>query len=84
MAVEYLGTGQPDGTNFGTATGKIGFYGLTAPIVKPSFTNAAVGTSLSSTTAAVWAWKTAAQTASVVALLNELRSQLVAFGLVTT
>jgi hypothetical protein len=34
MAVEYLDSGNDDGTNFGRAAGKIGFYGLTTPIVK--------------------------------------------------
>jgi len=37
MAVEYLGSGNDDGTNFGNSTSdKIGFYGLTTPIVQPS------------------------------------------------
>lgn len=39
MAVEYLGSGNDDGVNFGRATtDKIGFYGLTTPIVQPSIT----------------------------------------------
>jgi hypothetical protein len=39
MAVEYLGSGNDDGVNFGrSTTDKIGFYGLTAPIVQPSIT----------------------------------------------
>jgi len=36
MAVEYLGKGNDDGTNFGRSADKIGFYGLTTPIVKPT------------------------------------------------
>ena len=37
MAVEYLTSANDDGTNFGkSATSKIGFYGLTTPIVQPS------------------------------------------------
>lgn len=36
MAVEYLGNGNDDGTNFGRSADKIGFYGLTTPIVKPT------------------------------------------------
>lgn len=35
---EYLGSGQPDGENLGRSGGKIGFYGLATPIVKPSVT----------------------------------------------
>lgn len=38
MAVQYLGTGNDDGVNFGRSTDKIGFYGLATPIVKPSLT----------------------------------------------
>lgn len=35
MTVQYLGNGNPDGTNFGfSTTEKIGFYGLAAPIVQ--------------------------------------------------
>jgi hypothetical protein len=39
MAVEFLGTGNDDGVNFGrSSTDKIGFYGLTTPIVQPTLT----------------------------------------------
>lgn len=38
MAVEYLDNGNDDGSNFGRSDGKIGFYGLTTPIVKPTIT----------------------------------------------
>ena len=38
MAVEYLDNGDDDGTNFGRSDGKIGFYGLTTPIVKATVT----------------------------------------------
>lgn len=39
MAVEYLDNGNDDGTNFGYSTSsKIGFYGLTTPIVQPTIT----------------------------------------------
>lgn len=45
MAVEYLGTGNDDGVNFGRATtDKIGFYGLATPIVQPSVTWPNTGT----------------------------------------
>jgi hypothetical protein len=44
MAVEYKNTND-DGANFGRSAGKIGFYGLTAPIVKQTIAEeiAAVG-----------------------------------------
>lgn len=49
MAVEYLGTGNDDGVNFGrSTTDKIGFYGLTTPIVQPAIT--AISTATATTT----------------------------------
>jgi hypothetical protein len=45
MAVEYLGSGNDDGVNLGrSTTDKIGFYGLTTPIVQPSITAVATAT----------------------------------------
>lgn len=67
MAVEYVDKNNDDGTNFGISTGKIGFYGLTAPIVKPTCTFAATS---GSTVAA-----------SVAADLYALRETIVALGL---
>jgi hypothetical protein len=48
MTIEYVGDGNSDGTNFGQSGEKIGFYGLTTPIVKPEIT--AVGTTTATTT----------------------------------
>jgi hypothetical protein len=70
MAVEYIDNGNDDGTNFGRSDGKIGFYGLTTPIVKPTTTFAAT----SATTVA----------ASVAADLYALRSTLESLGLLIT
>jgi hypothetical protein len=45
MAVEYLGSGNDDGVNMGrSSTDKIGFYGLTTPIVRPAITAVATAT----------------------------------------
>jgi hypothetical protein len=45
MAVEYLGSGNDDGVNLGrSTTDKIGFYGLTTPIVQPAITAVATAT----------------------------------------
>lgn len=52
MAVEYAGKGNDDGSNFGRDGGKIGFYGLTAPIVKQTLTVAATTDSSLPTAAA--------------------------------
>lgn len=49
MAVWYLDNGNDDGVCLGQAsTSKIGFYGLTTPIVRPSIT--AVATATATTT----------------------------------
>ncbi|KKL64311.1 hypothetical protein LCGC14_2166300 [marine sediment metagenome] len=48
MAVEHLTKLNDDGTLFGqSSTDKIGFYGLTTPIVRPAIT--AVGTTTATT-----------------------------------
>jgi hypothetical protein len=70
MAVEYIGNGNDDGFNVGRSDEKIGFYGLTTPIVKPTCTFAAT----SGTTVA----------ASVAADLYALRLTLESLGLLTT
>jgi hypothetical protein len=87
MAVEYVDNGNDDGTNFGASDSLIGFYGLAAPIVKPSFTQAAIVTTAATTAAgtstALWAYASS-QPDAIIAIVNELRAKLVAAGLVTT
>lgn len=49
MGIKQLSDSGPDGTLLGQAsTDKLGFYGLTTPIVRPSIT--AVGTATATTT----------------------------------
>ena len=36
--VDYIDNGNDEGTNLGRSDGKIGFYGLAAPIVKQTIT----------------------------------------------
>ena len=70
MAVKQLSDGGPDGTRFGqSSTDKIGFYGLTTPIVKPSVT---------------WPNTATATTALNEAKANRLMAALVALGLIVT
>ena len=70
MAVRQLSDGGPDGTRFGqSSTDKIGFYGLTTPIVKPSVT---------------WPNTATATTALNEAKANRLMAALVALGLIVT
>ena len=82
MSVNLLGDGNNDGTNVGRSGDKLGFYGLTTPIVKPSFTQAAI-TDTAPVNASAYGF-TSAQAAGILALVNEIRAKLVAFGLVTT
>ena len=68
MAVERL-FDSPDGGVFGRSAGKIGFYGLTAPIVKQTLTTALVaGNSVG----------------AMITSLIEINAALAALGLVTT
>jgi len=69
MAVRYLGTNSPDGTDLGKSTGeKIGFYGV-SPVTQPADSNqTAISTSTS--------------TDKVTTLVNQLRSDLVNLGLI--
>ena len=70
MAVDYLGAGNDDGTNFGrSATAKIGFYGLTTPIVQPAITAVATVT---------------ATTTINEARIGRIEAALVNIGLITT
>jgi hypothetical protein len=80
MAVgDYVGKGSPDGTSFGqSATDLISLYGAT-PVAQRA--NAAQGTftsTMNQTTGFGFATQTAADKA--VALLNEMRTVLVALG----
>jgi hypothetical protein len=71
MAIgQYVDDGNPDGSAFGRSDGKIGFFGLVTPIVKPTVT-------FTSTTQAT--------VASVVATdLHALRTAIAALGAITS
>uniref|UniRef100_A0A6H1ZE94 Uncharacterized protein n=1 Tax=viral metagenome TaxID=1070528 RepID=A0A6H1ZE94_9ZZZZ len=79
MSVDYIGNGNDDGTNFGqSATDKIGFYGLTTPIVQPILT-AAVSTAAVSL--AGYGYPTSAIAEHVVEAVNLIMTRLKALGL---
>ena len=81
MAVRYLDDGNDDGTNFGqSSSSKIGFYGLTTPIVQPALT-AAITTAVALTTSSPYGFATQAQADHIVELLNLIRTRLLALGL---
>jgi hypothetical protein len=71
--VEYIGKGNPDGFNIGRSDDKIGFYGLTTPIAKPTLTLAATALATAD----------AASSAIRVDLLA-IKAVLVNLGLVTS
>lgn len=74
-----------DGLRIGqSSTDKLGFYGLTTPIVQPTGTPAAAATTLAvSTTSNIWGFSTSTQANAIVTLVNDLRTKLVALGLIS-
>jgi len=79
---QYLDGTEADGTILGkSSTALVGFYGA-IPVVKPSgAAQAAVATTAATTGAATYGL-TSAQANGVVALLNQIRSDLVTLGLI--
>jgi hypothetical protein len=63
--VHVAGDGNPDGLLVGRTSGKLGFYGLTTPIVKPTVT---ITTTASTTVVTTVATDLAALKAGLVAL----------------
>lgn len=83
MSVRYLTDKNDDGTNFGQATTeKIGFYGLTTPIVQPTLTPVhANSASAPIATSPLYGFASLAQGQNIVDLVYEIRANLVALGL---
>ena len=79
---EYLDYDSPDGCIIGRdVSSKLAFYGVTATVTQPSgAAQAAVVTTAATTGAATYGF-TSAQANSIVALLNQIRSDLVTLGL---
>jgi hypothetical protein len=82
-SVEYVGTGQDDGVNMGrSTTDKIGFYGLTTPIVQP--TGVASVTTTAATTTTPYGYSTSTQADAIVTALNTVITNLNSLGLQST
>lgn len=80
MAKQELHDGRPDGCNVAKAsTDKLGFYGTT-PVVQPSSASQAAVTGTTTATATTTAL--AADVVLLTTLANQLRSELVALGLI--
>ena len=84
MAVDYVEYGNDEGTNFGRSDGKIGFYGLTTPIVQPDFTQAALSATPIVGNTSVWGFTTSSEAANIITMVNEIRAKLVALNLIAT
>lgn len=81
MSVDYIGNGNDDGVDFGyAATSKIGFYGLTTPIVQP--TGGVAVSTAAATTTTPWGYATSTQADAVVTAINATLANLRALGLV--
>lgn len=82
--IQYLDNNLgADGTTLGqtATTAKVSFFAAT-PVVQPTSANqAAVATTVPSSTSAVFVL-TSAQQVSIVTLLNQIRSDLVTLGLI--
>jgi UDP-N-acetyl-D-mannosaminuronic acid transferase (WecB/TagA/CpsF family) len=79
MSANYVGDGNDDGTIFGRSSGKIGFYGTT-PVTQQTL-SAAVATTAAVTTTNGWLYTTSEQANAIVALVNDMRAELVEVGL---
>lgn len=79
--VRQLSDANPDGTNLGqSATDKIGFFGLTTPIVRPSSASQGTVTKTTTTTSTTTALTTDIDAVRVLA--NATRAALVALNLI--
>lgn len=82
-AGEVLGNGNSSGTNFGRSTDKIGFYGLTTPIVQPTGATAVATTAAVSSSTTIWGYSTSTQADAIVTGLNVVIANLKALNLTT-
>lgn len=74
--------GTTTGTQIGTgATQKLGFFGQT-PTAQPTSANEAAVATTAPTNTSPYGYTTSAQAAAIVTLVNQLRSDLVALGLI--
>ena len=81
MAVEELTKGNDDGTRIGQSSSeKLGFYGLTTPIVQP--TGGVAVTTTAATTSTPYGYSTSTQADAIVTAINATLANLRALGLV--
>lgn len=83
--IEQVGCASVSGITFGGSTSeKISFYGVTPVAQRASSSQAAVVTTAvgSAEETTNWAWTTQTQPAALIALTNEIRNTLVAYGMI--
>lgn len=81
MAIKYLGDQNPDGTVLGyNSSEKVAFWGATAT-TRPSGAGQAAVASTAPTSTNPYGFTTSTQAAAIVTLVNQMRSDLVALGL---
>jgi hypothetical protein len=80
MALRELSDGNPDGTRLGqSSSDKLGFYGLSTPIVRPSVT--AYTTTTAATSTSPWGFATSTQADAVNTAARQAVTALRALGL---
>ena len=80
MAANQLSNGSDDGTLLGQdSSDKLGFYGLTTPIVRPT-AGTAVATTVATSGASIYGF-TKAQADAIVTAVNSTLTNLAALGL---
>ena len=79
----YLDNDNSDGTVFGRAAGKIGFYGLATPIVQPTKATAVATTAAVTTGVTCYGYSTSTQADAIVTAVNATIANLTALGLTT-
>lgn len=83
MAVEYIGTGKPDGTCLGlSASEKVGFFG-TAPAVQQSVTSSVTVTISQVATSGKWAFASSTAAQAFVTQVQDIKLALDTLGLTT-
>jgi hypothetical protein len=83
MSATYTGDGSPEGEIVGRSGGKLGFYGLATPIVKPTAAADATGFTAGSGTAAKDDSTFTGASGSTAYTVGDIVTALKALGLIT-
>ena len=81
MATEYTDSGNDDGSIMGRDGGKLGFYGLSTAITKPTLTGTVTATV--SSVSGVYGFGSEADITKVYNAINLIMQKLIAIGLMS-